>query len=210
MAFADPAADHFAETPPGAAAPLNESQRRDLTAGRERARWVRRAASVAGFNGWTIGVLAALSAPFALFSLSGAVLTAGMAAVAYVEFRGRRGLRRFDPSAATLLGYNQLGLLALISGYCVWAMASGLGEASSLPAQLAARPELRDVLGPTDTLEATLRVAVVAFYGVVILLSVVFQGGNAWYYFTRRRVVEEYLRETPDWVVDLQRLTGAG
>ncbi len=36
-------------------------------------------------------------------------------------------------------------------------------------------------------------------------MSVVFQGLNAIYYFTRRKLVASYLEETPDWVVDVQR-----
>jgi hypothetical protein len=34
---------------------------------------------------------------------------------------------------------------------------------------------------------------------------VVFQGVNAIYYFTRRRHVEAYIAQTPEWIRDLQR-----
>ena len=43
-----------------------------------------------------------------------------------------------------------------------------------------------------------------ALYGSVIALSVIFQGGNALYYFTRRKHVEAYVAETPAWIRDLQ------
>ena len=46
---------------------------------------------------------------------------------------------------------------------------------------------------------------VVYFYGGVIALSALFQGGTALYYFSRRRLVEEYIAETPEWVRDVQR-----
>ena len=47
-------------------------------------------------------------------------ITLGLSIVAYNEFRGRKRLLNFDPSAATMLGWNQLGLLAMIVVYCLW------------------------------------------------------------------------------------------
>jgi hypothetical protein len=44
-------------------------------------------------------------------------------------------------------------------------------------------------------------------YGTVIVLSIIFQGLTACYYFTRRKYVEAYVRETPQWVLDVQRMT---
>ncbi len=38
------------------------------------------------------------------------------------------------------------------------------------------------------------------FYGLVIVLSAAFQGGLAAYYFTRRRPLEAFNLQTPDWV----------
>jgi hypothetical protein len=47
----------------------------------------------------------------------------------------------------------------------------------------------------------------VVLYGSVIALSALFQGANALYYFSRRKYVEAYVRDTPVWVVDLERAT---
>ena len=49
--------------------PLNQSQQHEVAAAHERAGKIRKAASVARFNGWMTGIFAACSAPFALFSL---------------------------------------------------------------------------------------------------------------------------------------------
>ncbi len=43
-------------------------------------------------------------------------------------------------------------------------------------------------------------------YGIAILLTLLFQGLNARYYFARVQLLADYLRETPDWVVDLQKI----
>jgi hypothetical protein len=41
----------------------------------------------------------------------------------------------------------------------------------------------------------------------VIALSALFQGGTAFYYFGRRRLIEEYVAETPAWARDIERET---
>jgi hypothetical protein len=161
----------------------------------------------AAFNGWTIGVIAALSAPFALFSVAGFIMALGFTVIAFIEFRGRRRLLQYDPSAAKLLGWNQIGLLTLIVVYCLWQLWAGLSGPSPLAAELKAQPELGDALGSLDEVDTLYRGVVVAFYGSVIVLSVVVQGLNAFYYFTRRKHVVACLQETPEWVLDLERLS---
>src|SRR5215213_3722002 len=107
--------------------PLSMEHRRELSAARDRSRVIRKAARVANFNGWTTALIAALSAPFSLFSPVGLALTVGLAVVAFNEFRGRKRLLNFDPSGATLLGWNQAGFLAMIVAYCLWSMFTGTG-----------------------------------------------------------------------------------
>jgi hypothetical protein len=189
---------------------LDQSHHRALEAASRRSKPIRRAARVAAFNGWTTAVFALFSAPFACFSLVGLAVFAGLAAAAWNEFRGRRRLAAFDPKGATILGWNQLGLLLMVAAYCGWSLYHSLAGAGSLEAQLAANPDLKGAVGSLEGLEGLeylYRTLVAAIYGSVILLSVVLQGANAVYYFTRRRLIENYLRETPAWVLDLQRAT---
>ena len=44
-------------------------------------------------------------------------------------------------------------------------------------------------------------------YGIVIVLTLLFQGLNARYYFLRVQQLKDYLEQTPKWVVDMQRIT---
>jgi hypothetical protein len=189
--------------------PLNVEHRRELVAARDRSTPIRKTARVAAFNGWTTALIAALSAPFSLFSPVGLALTVGIAFVAFNEFRGRKRLLAFDPSGASLLGWNQLGFLAMIVAYCLWSMYSGVSIDTSLPpelhsadmeALLAQSGGIGDLLDP-----GFINKLVVYFYSGVIALSMLFQGGTALYYFSRRRLVEEYVAETPEWVRDVQR-----
>ncbi|MCA9249162.1 MAG: hypothetical protein KDA42_18700 [Planctomycetales bacterium] len=191
---------------PETKSPLSDEHRRELDLATQRSAKVRRAAGVASFNGWATAIFAALSAPFAVFSLSGLFVTGGLAIVAYHEFQGRKRLLQFDPSATRLLGWNQLGLLGVIIIYSVWSMYVGLGEESLFSKEINDNPELREVLN-ADELEQLVQMVIVVLYTSVIALSVVFQGGNAWYYFSRRKYVEAYLSETPAWAVDVQQRT---
>jgi hypothetical protein len=187
--------------------PLTPEHRHELMLAGERAKPIRKAARVATFNAWSTGIVAALSAPFALMSVTGLLVTVGLSAVAYNEFRGRKRLLAFDPSAATLLGWNQVGLLAMITVYCLWMMYTGLAGGSSLAAEMKGLPDLEAALGSTDELNNLYQLVVFGLYGTVIALSAIFQGLNALYYFTRRGRIEDYARETPPWVLDVQRST---
>lgn len=187
--------------------PLTDSHQKALRAAALRAEPIRRAGRVATFNAWTTAILATLSAPFALFSPAGAAVFAALALVAWNEFRGRRRLLTYDPAGPTILGWNQLGLLAVITLYCVWALYSNLWGANSVTAQLESHPEITAAIGSTERLDSLVRVVVVALYGSVIALSILFQGATATYYFTRRKYVEAYVKETPAWVVDLRQAT---
>ena len=70
---------------------------------------------------------------------------------------------------------------------------------------MAAHPELAGTLEPLGDLIAFVTVLV---YGLVTFFSAIFQGLNSWYYFSRAKLLREYVRDTPDWVIQMQRLTG--
>lgn len=191
-------------------APLTAEHCQELARAAERARPVRNAARVASFNAWVTGVIAALSMPFAFFSLAGFLVAVGLALVAYNEFRGRRRLLAFDPTGATLLSRNQFGFLMLIVVYCLWAIYENLSGDNALLKELAANPDLKAAGISDDFLTsggAFFTWCILGFYSLVILLSAIFQGGNAIYYATRRKLVEKYVAETPAWIRDLQRAT---
>ena len=198
-------ADRTAAEPVAA---LTPTQRHELEAARVRAKPIRRAAGVAAFNGWSMAILAVCSAPFVIFGPVNLVIAAGLGVLAWNELRGRRRLLAFDPQAPALLGWNQLGLLALVSCYCLWQIAMSLLGGSELAKEIDAHPEWRNLFGTGEEFDAFVGLIAVVFYSLVIAISVAAQGLNAWYYFSRRKNVEDYLRETPSWVVELQRLAG--
>jgi hypothetical protein len=195
---------------PRADTPLTAEHCRELALAADRAIPVRKAVRVASFNAWVTGIIAALSLPFALFSLSGLLVAVGLCAVACNEFRGRRRLLDFDPSAASILAWNQFGFLTLIVVYSVWATYAGLTGGNVFAKELAANPDLSALGFDSDLIssgDALYKSVLVAFYGTVIVLSVIFQGATAVYYATRRKYIQRYVAETPAWVRDLHRAT---
>jgi hypothetical protein len=185
--------------------PLTLEHRQDYALARQRAKSIYKAAAVASFNAWATALVAVISAPFALFSMAGLLTTAALTLVAGNEFRGRRRLLQFDPHAAAILGWNQLLLLAMIIGYCAWSIYASLYGANSVTQQLRGFAELESSLGSLDGVDVLVRHVVVVLYGSLIALSVVVQGLTAYYYFSRRKHVENYLAETPQWIRELQR-----
>jgi hypothetical protein len=184
--------------------PLTWDQRQELSSAKQGVKIIRNAARVASFNGWSIGITAAMNAPFALFSTTSLLITLGLAVVSFNEFRGRRQLLRFDPSAAKELGWNQLALMTMVVGYCLWMLYAGLFGAGTFAAQMQAQPELLAALGSMDEMGALYDSLIVIFCSSVIVGTVLFQGLNSLYYFSRLKHVQAYVRDTPEWVRDVQ------
>ena len=175
---------------------LTPEQVQALEDARARAKGILKAAKVAAFNGWTIGILAVVTAVLGLTSPLLLALALGMGVVARNEFRGRALLRAFQPEGPVLLTRNQLGFMALIVAYCAWSVLRAYTHPDPQWA------ELQELMG----LEAGfVRGLYVAGYAATILLTVLFVGLNARYYARRKAMLAEYLAATPVWVVELQR-----
>jgi len=190
-------------TPPGATAPgpLSPQDIREVAEAQRRGRKVLKAAGVAAFNGWACAIVAALAVPFALGSIPAALTALALGAVARNEFRGRKMLLRFDPRGPRLLGWNQIGLLAVIVLYCLWHIYDGLTG----PTLADQHPDLKLVLGSLASLERNLTLGL---YGSIIVVSAIAQGLTARYYFSRLTHLRGYLGQTPPWIVDLHRSVG--
>jgi len=193
------------------ASPLSAEQLQQLTDANYRARKITKAGKLALFNIWTVGIFAVLSLLFAVaaplfgqFDSVALVMGVGFSAVTWNESRGRTLLCRFDPRGPRVLGWNQIGLLALLVGYCVWNVYTAYTGANPYEQQISEHPELARTLGPVAELH---RLLTLVIYGAIAAGSAVFQGLNALYYFTRARHVRAYLAQTPPWVVQLQRHT---
>ncbi len=198
-------ADSAPISPPGSPnAPLSERHYqalRDAKTGRKKIDF---AIGVATFNGWSVGLFAALSAlvlPLS-FSFSGLMISIGLGVVAWNEFKGRAMLRLLDPQGARRLGFNQIGLGGVIVGYCVWSLLAALFGPDAYAQVIAENPELGQILGSTGGLY---RLIAAAVYGGAIVLTIPYQALMAWYYFSRAGHITKYVQQTPAWVTEVHR-----
>jgi uncharacterized membrane protein len=194
--------------PPGSS-PLDESQFALVQEAAVAYKPVKKAAGIALGSAVTTLLIGACAVPFTLVwpSFAGAMITVGLCAVGVVEFLGYRKMKRAQASAARHLAANQLAFLGLITLYCAIQMLTFSVEdvkaAAMSPefrAQLGAMPDMargfdRDI----DQLAPLVTYGFYGFYSLVIVLSVLFQGGLALYYFTRRKSLEAFQRQPP-WV----------
>jgi hypothetical protein len=182
---------------------LSPENLQQLQVARLAMRKVRRAASMAAFDGWTVGSFGALTFLLGLPDLSSILLGLGMVAIAFVEIRGGNRLKRLDASAARMLAWNQVVLGTLLLIYSLWRIfavmraPSGYGEALA-----GSDPQLQEMLAPVEGLT---RVVMMTVYAALIAIAIFGQGSMALYYYSRRKHVESYLTHTPPWIIAMQR-----
>ena len=202
-----PAAGGSSPAAPPPASPLDESQFALVQEAARIYKPIKRAAWTALGSSIVTLMIGAVAVPFVLIwpSFSDILITVGLCVIGVVEFLGHRKLVRADLSAARFLATNQLAFLGLIVIYCLIQILTFSPEemkaaalSPEVRAQLGAMPEMaraidRDIeqWGPLVTY---------GFYSLVIVLSFFFQGGLAYYYFTRRKFLEAFQHQTPPWV----------
>lgn len=170
---------------------------------------IKRMAWISLLSAASILVMAALSLPLLVFDFGGwsLLVVVTLWTVGLVEYRGHKRLRLADPtSSCRMLGFNQLAFLTVIIIYCLGQLLSPpqLSQNSEEMKQLMALD--RGMAMQMSHLTTTLTYSV---YSAVIVLSIVFQGGLALYYFNRRKTIEAYVRDTPDWARRMITETGA-
>lgn len=189
------------------ASPLDESQFALVQEAARSYKPIKKASRVALGSAVTTLAIGAIAVPFTLVwpSFASALVTVGVCVVGVVEFLGYQKLKQADPAAARWLATNQLAFLGLIMLYCAIQMLTFSPEevkAAALSpetrAQLNAAPDMaRDI---DRMIEQWAPLVTYGFYSLVIVLSIFFQGGMALYYFTRRKWLEAFQRQTPPWV----------
>lgn len=183
--------------PTAVESPLTSAQIEELTTAMKRAGKVYRAAKVAGLTGWTVGAFGALTILGSLLSPTGVLGGGALLAVAWNELEGRKMLLRFDPRGARRLARNQLWLLTVIALYCLWAI---------YKAQFRPVPQIGELERLLELGEGFFTTVLVGFHAIVLAVAVVLQGGMYRYHAARVRLVEEYVAQTPAWIVEVQRV----
>jgi hypothetical protein len=197
LAYQAPA--HPAVVAPGG---LSPEQFQQLADARQRGTKIRRAISVAKFNAWTIAIFAGFTLIGAIFSLWAALLGIGMAIVAYFEFQGAERLRKLDASVAKALAINQVALGVLLLTYAVYSLLTAGREMDEIKNQMASSPEVANFM---MSVQGLTQLVTWLIYGTLAAVAIFGQGGTALFYLSRRRYIEEYARQTPQWIIQAQQ-----
>ena len=192
-----------APPPPAASPGLSPEQRDELVAARERGRKVRRASVIAAVSGWTLASFGFLSVLVGIFSLTSLIVGLGLSAVAWVELRGARRLRRLDPGAARHLALNQFGLALVLVAYAGWGLYSSIYGPGPYAAEIAGGGPVAETLLPIDRLH---RVIAATTYLALVAIGILVPTMTALYYWTRGPHVAAFVRETPSWIVESMRI----
>ncbi|MFO0860888.1 MAG: hypothetical protein U0570_10055 [Phycisphaerales bacterium] len=185
--------------------PLSTEHFEQLAAARKRAKKILRAAFVAALSGWSMVAFAGLTLALAIFSdWSAWAVGIGLMLAGVNELRGGALLRKVHERGASVLGWNQLFLAAVLVSYALWSLWWSFSSPS-----LAALQEAKTGDPQVDELVQSLgRVIGVAVYGTMAVVGLVAPGLTSIYYFSRAGHVRAFLRETPPWIVELIRRGG--
>lgn len=135
------------------------------------------------------------------FSWSGLLIGLGMAGITAASVHGAWLAKAIDPRAPKILAGNQLVLCALLIAYSLWSIYAAATGPSPLAA---AMPELAN--DPTMTsINHLTWVITLAVYLSLIAGTLIAQGLTASYYFSRRKHINAYLTQTPQWIIILHR-----
>ena len=181
---------------------LSSTQMAELAEARTRTKKICRAANTATFNTWSVGIFAAPSLVMGIFDLPTFLIGAGLAIVAFNESRGAKMFRRIDLRAPTLLGFNQIGLGAILVVYGIYGLVTTMIGPNYYDEQIMKMPQLAPTLEPLGELYQLISILV---YGSIIVISIVFQGLTAWYYFSRTKILRAYVEQTPSWILDVHK-----
>ena len=160
---------------------------------------LRKVLKISRLNGWSVAIFAGLCT---LISLAFGDLVGGgigvlVVASGIMEIHGHRLLKRRDSAGLTWLVRSQLFLLSVILVYAVSQLFSFDSEyiLSNLT------PDLEALLKESGISRAEIVPLVQtffrAFYGAVILATVIYQGGMAFYYRRKSPLVAEVLAQQP-------------
>lgn len=190
----------------GPAAALSAEQARQLDDASRTHRALRRAARTAFSSAATTLFIGAASALCTAFSpdWQNVLISAAILAVGCVEYVGAARLRRADRRAAPLLMRNQLVFLAVIVLYSIIQLTTFSTDQMKKDA---ISPEVRQQLLEMPSMQQAIDRQIdlwgsVMHYGLyagLIVVSILFQGGLAWYYASRQKHVEFFHRTNPDW-----------
>jgi hypothetical protein len=104
-----------------------------------------------------------------------------------------------------MLAWNQVFFGLVLLAYAAYSLWGVLHHRSELAAQLSGMGQMGELGQLGIDIEKLERLIGLLVYGTLAAVAIFGQGGTALFYLTRRKHIEAYLRETPQWITDAQR-----
>lgn len=174
-----------------------------LQAAKRAMRKIRRAATTALFDGWTVASFGILTFLFDFTTASSVLLGVGLALLGGFEIYNAGRLKKLDETALPRLAWNQLALGGLLFIYASWRMYVSSHQ-PSITASLGEEGAELEAAGFGHVLDSA-RLIMIAVYGCLMAVAVFGQGSMVLYYLTRRKHLKAYLAETQPWITQMQR-----
>jgi hypothetical protein len=187
---------------------LTPEQLGEIARAKQRGVKVQRAVRVATTDAWITAIFAAGAILTSCGGIDQLAIGIALAFVAYNSFRGAAGLKRFDLAAPGRLAFNQVFLasaIILYAAYEFWLVSTGKSALLQALAGNTSYSGLGDMGQSVDSIRDLIVWALKLTYVLLMLGTIVGQGLTALYYRSRRRLLDDYLHQTPQWVVDLQK-----
>ena len=163
-----------------------------------RAKSIKNAAKFAASEGTLSMIVAVGSLACFMFGWINAVLGILLGIFAYNTIRGANRLKRFDRTAIPLLAWNEVFLISIVTVYSAYSIYSGLSTGGDAITSKIISPEDIQLLGIDPKV---IRQSIWAFYLSLIALTALSQGLVGYYYKTREKHLDAYLKETPQWII---------
>lgn len=187
-----------------AVSPLTPEQLEAVRIANERARKIRRTATIARTDGGITALFAVCAILSFCMGWEGPVLGVILGAVALNAFRGAKRLVAFDADAPAILALNQLYLAGAIILYALYELHAGLSGSSGLLATMGLSEHELDSAVSSPFLLWILKGGIYwLIYGGLIVGTILAQGITALYYRARSKNLDQFLKETPRWVIDV-------
>lgn len=187
---------------------LTPEQLQAISQAKVRGKKLQRSIRVARTDAWIAAILAGGAILTSCGGIVQLLIGVFLAYIAFRSFRGAAGLKRLDRKAPTALAINQLVLASgaiLYFAYQLWTLQTGHSAIIEEIRKQISLPGLSDM---DDTINLVISIFKLA-YASLILVTMVFQGLMARYYHSRLKIIDEYLTQTPQWLIDLQKAQAA-
>ena len=178
----------------------------ELAAATARWRKLRRLAAYGAVDGWSLAIFGALTLICGGYgSAAGLMVSFALLGSGIFEIYTVRQLRRLNPSAVIRMASNQLVLAAALILYGLINLFQSR-HGGGLPAEIQQALAQAGASGgdANDQVSDIMQV----FYLILIAFALLVQGGTALYYLSRRKHLQRYLEQTPDWIQQMQRERG--